>query len=132
MNLEKPLTEGFADSNPFPASLEIYITETLLPSEKLLQHVSQIRSFSQVEDVKYEQETSEFIRKVGDGTSGFRRIDGRCFGDYRMLFNYVDRLFSPRGDPGHEIGWGNLLVYPRPTYRPRGVSWVYREFNWNS
>ncbi len=60
----KTLTEGFADSNPFPASLEIYIRATLLPSEKLLQHVSQIRSFSQVEDVKYEQETSEFIRKV--------------------------------------------------------------------
>ena len=60
----KILTEGFADSNPFPASLEIYIRETLLPSEKLLQHVSQIRSFSQVEDVKYEQESSEFIRKV--------------------------------------------------------------------
>lgn len=60
----KILTEGFADSNPFPASLEIYIRETLLPSEKLLQHVSQIRSFSQVEDVKYEQESSEFIRKI--------------------------------------------------------------------
>ena len=60
----KTLTEGFADSNPFPASLEIYIRETLLPLEKLLQHVSQIRSFSQVEDVRYEQETSEFIRKV--------------------------------------------------------------------
>ena len=60
----KTLTEGFADSNPFPASLEIYIEDTLLPSEKLLQHVSQIRSFAQVEDVKYEQESSEFIRKV--------------------------------------------------------------------
>ena len=60
----KTLTEGFADSNPFPASLEIYIEETLLPSEKLMQHVSQIESFSQVEDVKYEQEASEFIRKV--------------------------------------------------------------------
>ncbi len=60
----KTLTEGFADSNPFPASLEIYIREMLLPSEKLLQHVSQIRSFSQVEDVKYEQESSEFIQKV--------------------------------------------------------------------
>ena len=63
-DLGKTLTEGFADSNPFPASLEIYIRETLLPSEKLLQHVSQIRSFRQVEDVKYEQESSEFIRKV--------------------------------------------------------------------
>ena len=60
----KTLTEGFADSNPFPASLEIYITDTLLPPEKLLQHVNQIRSFSQVEDVNYEQEASEFIRKV--------------------------------------------------------------------
>ena len=60
----KTLTEGFADSNPFPASLEIYIEDTLLPSEKLLQHVSQIESFAQVEDVKYEQESSEFIRKV--------------------------------------------------------------------
>ena len=60
----KILTEGFADSNPFPASLEIYITDTLVAPEKLLQHVTQIRSFSQVEDVKYEEETSEFIRKV--------------------------------------------------------------------
>ncbi len=60
----KTLTEGFADSNPFPASLEIYIEDTFLPSEKLLQHVSQIESFAQVESVKYEQESSEFIRKV--------------------------------------------------------------------
>ena len=29
----KTLTDGFADSNPFPASLEIYIRETLLPPE---------------------------------------------------------------------------------------------------
>ena len=58
------LTEGFADSNPFPASLEIYITDTLVAPEKLSQHVIQIRSFSQVEDVKYEEETSEFIRRV--------------------------------------------------------------------
>ena len=60
----KTLTEGFADSNPFPASLEIYIKDTLLPPEKLLQHADQIESFAQVEDVKYEQESSEFIRKV--------------------------------------------------------------------
>lgn len=60
----KTLTEGFADSNPFPASLEIYITDTLVAPEKLLRHVTQIRSFSQVEDVKYEEEASEFIRKV--------------------------------------------------------------------
>ena len=90
----KILTEGFADSNPFPASLEIYIRGTLLPSEKLLQHVSQIRSFSQVEDVKYEQESSEFIRRVENDTSGVRRIDGWSFGDYCLLFNYVDRLLS--------------------------------------
>ena len=60
----RALTEGFADSNPFPASLEIYITDTLVAPEKLSQHVIQIRSFSQVEDVKYEEETSEFIRRV--------------------------------------------------------------------
>lgn len=60
----KTLTEGFADSNPFPASLEIYITDTLVAPEKLSQHVNQIQSFSQVEDVKFEEETSEFIRKV--------------------------------------------------------------------
>ena len=60
----KTLTEGFADSNPFPASLEIYIRETLLPPEKLLQLVSQLNSFPQVEDVTHEEETSEFIRKV--------------------------------------------------------------------
>lgn len=60
----KTLTAGFADSNPFPASLEIYITDTLVPPERLAQHVTQIRSFTQVEDVKYEQEASEFIRRV--------------------------------------------------------------------
>ena len=60
----KTLTEGFADSNPFPASLEIYIRETLLPPEKLLQLVTQLNSFPQVEDVTHEEETSEFIRKI--------------------------------------------------------------------
>ncbi len=63
--LGKTLTEGFADSNPFPASLEIYIEETLLQPETLLQLVSQLKSFShQVEDVKHEQSSSEFIRNV--------------------------------------------------------------------
>ena len=52
----KTLTDGFADSNPFPASLEIYITDTLISPERLAQHVTQIRSFNQVEDVTYEQE----------------------------------------------------------------------------
>ena len=60
----KTLTDGFADSNPFPASLEIYITDTLISPERLAQHVTQIRSFNQVEDVTYEQEASEFIRRV--------------------------------------------------------------------
>ena len=60
----KTLTDGFADSNPFPASLDIYITETLLPPEKLSQLVTQLRSFPQVEDVTHEQDTSEFIHKV--------------------------------------------------------------------
>ena len=60
----KTLTEGFADSNPFPASLEIYIKDTLLPPEKLLQLESQLESFDQVEDAKTEQASSEFIRKV--------------------------------------------------------------------
>ena len=62
--LGKTLTEGFADSNPLPASLEVYIKETLLESEKLSQLAVQLRSFPQVEDVKYEEESSEFIRKV--------------------------------------------------------------------
>ena len=60
----KTLTEGFADSNPFPASLEVYITETLLEPERLLQIESQLESFDQVEDAKTEQASSEFIRKV--------------------------------------------------------------------
>ncbi len=61
----KTLTEGFADSNPFPASLEIYIKETLLNPDKLSQLVNQIRSFThQVEDVTHVQESSEFIQKV--------------------------------------------------------------------
>ena len=62
--LGKILTEGFADSNPLPASLEIYIQETLLEQEKLSQLAIQLRAFSQVEDVRWEQASSEFIRKV--------------------------------------------------------------------
>ena len=60
----KILTEGLADSNPLPASLEIYIQETLLEPEKLSQFAAQLNSFPQVEDVRHEQESSEFIRKV--------------------------------------------------------------------
>jgi cell division transport system permease protein len=61
----KTLTEGFSDSNPFPASLEIYIQETLLEPDKLSQFTAQLRSFThQVEDVTSEQASSEFMRKV--------------------------------------------------------------------
>ena len=61
----KTLTEGFSDSNPFPASLEIYIQETLLEPDKLSQFTAQLRSFThQVEDVTSEQASSEFIRNV--------------------------------------------------------------------
>ena len=60
----KTLTEGFSDSNPFPASLEIYIQETLLEQERLSQLANQLWTFSQVEDVRAEQASSEFIRKV--------------------------------------------------------------------
>ena len=60
----KILTEGLADSNPLPASLEIYIQETLLEPEKLSQFAAQLNSFPQVEDVRHEQESSEFIRKA--------------------------------------------------------------------
>ena len=63
--LGKTLTEGFADSNPLPASLDIYIDETLLEPGKLSQLAAQLWSFThQVDDVQYEQESSEFIRKV--------------------------------------------------------------------
>ena len=61
----KTLTEGFSDSNPFPASLEIYIQETLLEPDKLSQFAAQLRAFThQVEDVTSEQASSEFMRKV--------------------------------------------------------------------
>ena len=60
----KTLTEGFSDSNPFPASLEIYIQETLLEPERLSELANQLWTFSQVEDVRVEQASSEFIRKV--------------------------------------------------------------------
>jgi cell division transport system permease protein len=60
----KTLTEGFSDSNPFPASLEIYIQETLLEPERLSQLANQLWTFSQVEDVRVEQASSEFMRKV--------------------------------------------------------------------
>ena len=60
----KAITEGFADSNPLPASLEIYIRETSLVPEQLSQLANQIRTFPQVEAVQYEQESSKFIRKM--------------------------------------------------------------------
>lgn len=63
--LGKILTEGLAaDSNPLPASLEIYIQETLMEQDKLSQLASQLWAFPEVEDVKPEQASSEFIRKV--------------------------------------------------------------------
>ena len=62
--LGKILTEGLADSNPLPASLEIYIQETLMEQDQLSQLASQLWAFPEVEDVKSEQASSEFIRKV--------------------------------------------------------------------
>ena len=62
--LGKILTEGLADSNPLPASLEIYIQETLMEQDELSQLASQLWAFPEVEDVKSEQASSEFIRKV--------------------------------------------------------------------
>ena len=128
----KTLTEGFADSNPFPASLEIYITDTLVAPEKLLQHVTQIRSFSQVEDVKYEEETSEFIRKVETVLLGLGGLMGGASVIIVCFSIMLTAYFRREEIRSHETGWGNLLVHPCPTHRPRGVSRIDWEFIWNS
>lgn len=62
--LGKILMDGLSESNPLPASLEIYIQETLLEPEMLSQFAAQLSAFPQVEDVIHEQKSSEFIRQV--------------------------------------------------------------------
>ncbi|MCZ6680366.1 MAG: permease-like cell division protein FtsX [Candidatus Poribacteria bacterium] len=58
------ITQGFEDINPLPASLEIYVEGTSLNREALEQFAHHIKSFREIEDVSYEQYSSEFIRKA--------------------------------------------------------------------
>jgi cell division transport system permease protein len=58
------IMQGFEDINPLPASLEIHLKDSSLNRDLLEQLVLRIKSFQQIEDVTYEQSSSDFIRKV--------------------------------------------------------------------
>ena len=59
------ITQGFReDFNPLPSSLEIYIEKASLNRGVLEQLAHHIKSFPEIEDVNYEQYSSEFIRKA--------------------------------------------------------------------
>ena len=59
------ITQGFReDFNPLPSSLEIYIEKASLNRGVLEQLAHHIKSFPEIEDVNYEQYSSEFIGKA--------------------------------------------------------------------
>ena len=62
--LGKIIMQGFEDLNPLPASLELYAENVALSAETLEELAHYIKSFPEVEDVSYEQYSSEFIRQA--------------------------------------------------------------------
>lgn len=58
------ILEGFKDINPLPASLEIGIKPELLEPEIVERVVTEISSYSQIEDISYEQSSSKFIKNA--------------------------------------------------------------------
>jgi cell division transport system permease protein len=58
------ITQGFEEINPLPASLEIHIKGASLNRKAVEQLANRIKNFPEVEDVSYEQDTSDFIRKT--------------------------------------------------------------------
>ena len=70
------IMQGFEDINPLPASLEIHLEEGFLNREILKQLAAQIQSFPEVEDVTYEQFSSDFIRKAELVILGFSGLMG--------------------------------------------------------
>ncbi len=70
------IMQGFEDINPLPASLEVHLEADFLNREVLKQLVAQIQSFPEVEDVTYEQFSSDFIRKAELVILGFSGLMG--------------------------------------------------------
>ncbi|HIN32281.1 TPA: FtsX-like permease family protein [Candidatus Poribacteria bacterium] len=60
----KAIMEGFADINPLPASFEIYVNELTLNSDALPDIAGWIDELEGIEDVTYEQYSSNFINKA--------------------------------------------------------------------
>ena len=60
----KAIMEGFADINPLPASFEIYVNELTLNSDALLDIAGWIDGLEGIEDVTYEQYSSNFVNKA--------------------------------------------------------------------
>jgi cell division transport system permease protein len=58
------ITQGFEEINPLPASLEIYIKKTSLDRARLEQLAHSVKTFPGIEDVSYEQYSSEFIHRT--------------------------------------------------------------------
>jgi cell division transport system permease protein len=70
------ITESFDDLNPLPASLEVHVEAAFLNREMLAELASQFSTFSEVEDVTYEQFSSDFIRKAEWVILGFSGLMG--------------------------------------------------------
>ena len=60
----KAIMEGFADINPLPASFEIHLNELNLDPNTLPDIASWIGGLAGIEDVTYEQYSSNFINKA--------------------------------------------------------------------
>ena len=75
-DLGEIIMQGFEDINPLPASLEVHLEADFLNREVLKQLVAQIQSFPGVEDVTYEQFSSDFIRKAELVILGFSGLMG--------------------------------------------------------
>ena len=58
------IMEGFADMNPLPASFEIHLNELILDPNTLPDIASWIGGLAGIEDVTYEQYSSNFINKA--------------------------------------------------------------------
>ena len=77
--------EGLQESNPLPASLEIYVDEALLSRPMLEALAVQVKSLPGVEDVAYKQFNSDFMRKAETVTRGLSILMGGALHLYRPM-----------------------------------------------
>ena len=70
------IIEGLQESNPLPASLEIYVDEALLSRPMLEALAVEVKSLPGVEDVAYKQFDSDFMRKAETVTHGLSILMG--------------------------------------------------------